>query len=74
MAKRKVVVTDEGIGALVREKRKAAGMSQPELGDVLGITEQMIQKYERGASSLTVLKLVAIAEALKCTTLELIPS
>lgn len=73
MAKRKVVVTDEAIGALVREKRKAAGMSQPDLGDVLGISEQMIQKYERGSSSLSVVKLVAIAEALKCKTLDLIP-
>lgn len=67
------VVTDEAIGALVRGKRKAAGIGQPELGNALGVSEQMIQKYETGASSLTVKKLVQIAAKLKCDPQDLIP-
>jgi transcriptional regulator with XRE-family HTH domain len=73
MSARKSPVTDEAIGALVRERRRAVGMSQPKLGKALGVTEQMIQKYEMGGSPLTVVKLVKIAQALKCTTLDLIP-
>lgn len=66
-------VTDEAIGARVREWRRKRNKSQPELGQVLGVSEQMIQKYETGKSSLTALKLVAIAEFLRCKTKDLIP-
>lgn len=65
--------TDEEIGALVRERRRAAEVSQPELGEALGVSEQMVQKYETGASPLTVVKLVAIAVRLRCQTTDLIP-
>lgn len=66
-------VTDEAIGELVRERRRKVGKSQPELGEALGVTEQMIQKYETGKSSLTVLKLAAIAAFLRCKTTDLMP-
>ena len=66
-------VTDQAIGALVREWRKKRGLSQPELGEALGISEQMVQRYETGGASLTVLKLVTIAHTLKCKTTDLIP-
>lgn len=67
------VVTDEAIGALVRERRRKVGKSQPELGEALGVTEQMVQKYETGTSSLTVIKLAAIAEFLGCDIRKLLP-
>lgn len=67
------VVTDEQIGALLREKRRAKNMTQPELGEALGVTEQMVQKYETGQSPLTVVRLVAAAAALRCRTVDLIP-
>lgn len=66
-------VTDEAIGSLIRERRRKIGKSQPELGEALGVTEQMIQKYETGQSSLTVLKLDAIAKFLRCKTTDLMP-
>ncbi len=69
----KKTITDEEIGALVRERRRGKGMSQPDLGDVLGVSGMMIQKYETGTSSLTVVKLYKIARALGCKTLDLIP-
>ena len=66
-------VTDEAIGALIRKRRHEIGMGQPELGEALGVTPMMIQKYETGASSLNVLKLVTIAKTLKCKTTDLLP-
>ena len=70
---RRKPVTDSAIGALVREKRHARGVSQDQLGAALGVTFGMIQKYETGASPLTVVKLVQIATYLECQTIDLIP-
>lgn len=66
-------ITNEAIGALVREIRKKRGVSQPELGAAIGVSEQMVQKYETGGSPLTVVRLVDIAIYLKCKTIDLIP-
>ena len=66
-------MTNEEIGARVREMRKQKGVSQPELGDAIGVTEQMVQKYETGASPLTVVRLYAIADRLKCSVKRLLP-
>jgi transcriptional regulator with XRE-family HTH domain len=49
---------------LIRAKRKAAGMSQNELAEALGITFQQIQKYERGANRVSASKLYEIAQKL----------
>lgn len=57
----------------MREKRRAAGKSQSELGDVLGVGEMQVQKYETGASPLTVVRLVKAAEFLGCKTTDLLP-
>lgn len=35
-------------GTLIRELRKAKGMTQEELGDMLGVKKAAIQKYEKG--------------------------
>lgn len=66
-------VTDADIGALVREKRKAAEVSQPDLAEVLGVSEQMVQHYETGRNPLTVAKLYAIARKLRCAVTDLLP-
>lgn len=66
-------VTDEAIGALVREKRHAREMGQPELGKALGVSAMMVQKYETGTSPLTVVRLLKIAKTLKCDYTDLIP-
>lgn len=66
-------VTNEEIGALVRKQRLKNGVSQPELGEAIGVTEQMVQHYETGRSALSVVRLVDISRALGCKTLDLIP-
>lgn len=39
---------DMQIGEKIRTLRKAAGLSQQQLADELGISEKSIQRYERG--------------------------
>lgn len=41
---------DMHVGARVRARRAALGMSQEKLGNAVGLTFQQIQKYERGAN------------------------
>lgn len=55
---------DRHVGALIRAKRRAIGMSQSELADALGITFQQVQKYERGANRVSSSKLYEIAQKL----------
>lgn len=40
------------IGLNIRRMRRAAGLTQTEIGHVLGITFQQVQKYERGENRL----------------------
>jgi len=53
--------------------RRKRGIGQPELGEALGVTFMMIQKYDTGASSITAVKLAKIAETLRCKTTDLLP-
>ena len=41
---------DEYVGLKLKIKRSAMGITQNELGDMIGITFQQIQKYEKGAN------------------------
>ena len=50
------------IGSMIRELRKAAAMSQSRLADKIGVSYQQVQKYEKGASNLSVPRLMQIAE------------
>lgn len=52
------------IGARMREQRILAGLTQTELGEKLGVSFQQIQKYERGANSLSVGRLFDLAQIL----------
>ncbi len=56
---------DESVGAQVRQLRRQRGMTQTELGSVLGLTFQQIQKYERGTNRISASKLAMLAGALK---------
>ena len=56
---------DEYIGARMREGRLALNMSQEGLSDVLGISFQQIQKYEKGANRVSAARLFEICEALE---------
>jgi transcriptional regulator with XRE-family HTH domain len=53
------------MGAKVRRFREAAGLSQTELGDKLGVSYQQVQKYERGASRLSLDTFLRLARALE---------
>jgi DNA-binding XRE family transcriptional regulator len=56
---------DIHVGARIRMRRKALGISQERLADSLGLTFQQVQKYERGANRVSASKLYDIARRLK---------
>jgi transcriptional regulator with XRE-family HTH domain len=55
---------DLRIGALIRLRRTSIGMSQEKLGEILGVTFQQVQKYEKGTNRVSASRLVEIAAAL----------
>jgi transcriptional regulator with XRE-family HTH domain len=57
-------VANEHIGERIRIRRTLLGLSQSELGKVLGLSFQQMQKYERGASSIGAGQLCEVAKAL----------
>jgi transcriptional regulator with XRE-family HTH domain len=52
------------VGKRVRTRRTELGMSQTQLAEVLKITFQQVQKYERGVNRVTCSRLSDIATAL----------
>lgn len=53
------------IGQIIREVRRASGLSQMQLAEIVGLSYQQIQKYEKGRSEITIRRLYQIAEALE---------
>jgi transcriptional regulator with XRE-family HTH domain len=64
---RKITPVDAHVGARVRMRRTALGMSQQQLADRLGLTFQQVQKYERGINRISASKLYETARALQTT-------
>ena len=58
------LLIDKVIGQKIRELRNRWGLSQSELAERIGISFQQIQKYEKGSSRISVMRLQQIAEAL----------
>lgn len=56
---------DRVLGARIRDRRKALNLTRADLGERVGMSDQMIRKYERGASRLSALALFDLAIALK---------
>ncbi len=56
--------TDIHVGRKVREIRATKAMSQKELGKLLGVSFQQIQKYEKGANRIGSSRLWDIATSL----------
>ena len=54
---------DEAVGAKIREARRAADLSQTDLGKACGVTFQQIQKYEKGTNRIGPARLFAIGKA-----------
>ncbi|KAA2235942.1 helix-turn-helix domain-containing protein [Salinarimonas soli] len=55
---------DKAMGMRLREARLQAGLSQERLGEVLGVTFQQVQKYERGMNRVPSGRLKLIASTL----------
>ena len=55
---------EAAIGAQIRALRVAAGMSQTTLGEVIGISFQQVQKYEKGKDRIAASTLQVLAAAL----------
>ena len=62
---------DLALGAAVRVRRRAIGLSQESLADQCGVSFQQIQKYENGANRISFSRLVQIARALNCRVVDL---
>ena len=63
MPKKQANPIDAQVGNRVRIRRMLIGMSQERLGDLLGLTFQQVQKYERGANRLSASALWRAADA-----------
>jgi len=55
---------DQDVGARIKFQRVSLGMSQEKLADVLGITFQQVQKYEKGKNRIGAGRLMEISRAL----------
>jgi len=64
MKKRSQDPRDPRIGMRIRTLRLERGLSQAELGEVLGVSFQQIQKYEKGVNRVSAGRLHRVAEAL----------
>lgn len=60
----KAITTSMHPGIIIKNTRKVQGMSQTRLAEKIGVTYQMVQKYESGKSQLTIGRLKQIADAL----------
>ena len=65
MAEKRHTSEDSEIGRRIRLRRMELGISQTDLGNVVGITFQQIQKYERGTNRIAATRLRQIAQKLE---------
>lgn len=56
---------DVYVGARLKTKRTAQGLSQSEIGRYLGVTFQQVQKYEKGVNRIGPSKLYEVSKLLK---------
>lgn len=60
------------IGERIKQARKAKGISQKELGAILGCKQQNLAQYENGKRNMNVNSLLKIAEALNISVSDLL--
>jgi len=63
--KRSCEPRDFEIGRRIRAVRLERGISETELGNLIGVTFQQIQKYEKGANRVSAGRLQRLSQALK---------
>lgn len=64
MAKKQANPIDIQVGNRVRIRRMLIGMSQEKLGDMLGLTFQQVQKYEKGVNRIGAGRLFEVSRIL----------
>ena len=57
---------DVYVGDRLRSIRKAAGMSQEMLGEMMGISFQQVQKYEKGTNRISSSRLYTLTKIFRC--------
>jgi transcriptional regulator with XRE-family HTH domain len=65
---------DAFIGEKIRGYRNLRKLSQDELGKMLGVTFQQVQKYEKGVNRITSSRLDQIAQIFGCELTDLLPT
>ena len=58
-------IVDVYVGARLRMRRTMLGMSQSKLGELLGVTFQQVQKYEKGSNRISASRLQHTARVLE---------
>jgi len=61
----------KAIGMRIREVRLANGMSRNQLGSLIGVSGQQLQKYEKGQNRISIDMLFVIANILKINWIDL---
>ena len=64
MARRDPNFIDVHVGNRIRMRRQIVGMSQEKLGELLGITFQQVQKYEKGTNRISASRIYYAAKRL----------
>ena len=64
MTKRDPNYIDVHVGSRIRMRRQLINMSQERLGELLGITFQQVQKYEKGSNRISASRLFYAAKTL----------
>ena len=60
---------DVHVGKRLRQRRTLLGMSQEKLGELLGLTFQQVQKYERGTNRIGSSRLYRLARILEVSVI-----
>lgn len=55
---------EKKVAELIKEIRRARGMSQMKLAETVGVSYQQIQKYEKGVNKISIERLQQISKAL----------
>lgn len=70
---RSATALDAEIGARIRAKRLNLGLTQEQMADLIGVTFQQVQKYEKGMNRVSASTLHRIAQALDAPIGDFLP-
>ena len=60
-------LVNQTIGDKIFKMRKTLGLTQEELGRMLGVSSQQVQKYESGSNAVSPIKLIQLARLFRCS-------